>query len=219
MIQEAFQCLKVKPGEMDLLWLRGYRHFGTLFFRYDTAEHGHQKAHVTPLRIDLNQFVLSKSQKRIIKRNGDLRVVFRDAFIDEAKYRLFDIHKRRFKENVPGDLCDFISPVPAEVPCHTLECCLYKGDHLLGAGFLDMGDKAASAAYTVYDTAYPKRSLGIYILLMEISYALGRGMHYLYHGYAYREDSFYDYKKKFAGLEYYDWQGHWLPMRRADHEG
>jgi leucyl-tRNA---protein transferase len=212
MIRETFQSLNVNPRGMDLLWLMGFRHFGTLFFRYDSTEQGSGNVHVLPLRIDLHQFTLSKSQKRIMKRNQDLQVVFRDAFIDEEKYRIFDIHKRRFTENIPGDLCDFISSLPAEIPCRTQECCLYHEGTLIGVGFLDRGEKAVSAVYTIYDTAYMKRSLGIYILLQEILYAREAGMHYLYHGYAYREASFYDYKKKFAGLKYYDWQGHWLAM-------
>ena len=216
MIQEAFRCLQVSTRELDLLWLMGFRHFGTTFFRYDETEHGRDTAHVIPLRINLHRFSLSKSQKRIIKRNRDLRVVFRDAFIDSGKIRLFDLHKQRFTENIPGDLGDFISPVPARIPCHTMECCLYDKDALIAAGFLDMGAKATSAVYSVYDTAYPKRSLGIYLILMEISRSLAAGMDYLYHGYAYREDSRYDYKKKFTGVEYYDWQGHWRELTTGE---
>ncbi len=218
MIQEGFECLKVRPREMDLLWLMGFRHFGTLFFRYDSADHAQRIAHVMPLRIDLHRFTLSASQKRIIKRNKDLQVIFREAFIDEEKYRLFEIHKQKFEENVPGDLCDFISPTPAEIPCHTLECCLFHEDRLIGVGFLDIGEKATSAVYSIYDTDFPKRSLGIYLLLMEISYSIEAGMNYLYHGYAYHENSAYDYKKKLSGLEYYDWQGHWQPMSKINHE-
>ncbi|MDQ5986043.1 MAG: Aspartate/glutamate leucyltransferase [Syntrophus sp. SKADARSKE-3] len=212
MINEAFECLSVKPAEMDLLWFAGFRHFGTLFFRYDTSVHGQETVHVIPLRIDLRRFSLSKSQKRNMARNRDLHVVFRDAFVDEEKYRLFEIHKQRFTENIPGDLCDFISSSPATIPCHTLECCLFHDEKLIGAGFLDMGMKAASAVYSIYDTADPKRSLGIHLLLREIAFCREAGMNFLYHGYAYQEASFYDYKKRFSGLEYYDWQGHWSAL-------
>ena len=35
-------------------------------------------------------------------------------------------------------------------------------------------------------------------------------------GYAYREPSFYAYKKNFAGTEYYDWREGWKPFTRGE---
>ena len=205
MNQDAFQCLMVSPKEMDLLWSLGFRHFGMHFFRYDTIKHDDKTAHVLPLRIDLDKFKPSTSQKRIKRRNRDLQVVFRDAFIDREKIRLFDIHRI----NTPENLYDFISPIPSKIPCQTVECCLYHENKLIGVGFTDVGETSTSAVYSIYDTGYYRRSLGIFIILSEIRYSIENGKRYLYHGYAYREDSFYDYKKKFAGLEYYDWNGEW----------
>ena len=60
-----------------------------------------------------------------------------------------------------------------------------------------------------------RRSLGLYVLLRQIQYAREAEKTYLYHGYAYREPSFYDYKKNFYGLEYFDWKGSWLPYAKT----
>lgn len=204
---------------MDLLWSLGFRHFGTRFFRYDTIEHNRATAHVLSLRIDLGRFRPSTSQKRILRRNRDLQAVFRDAFIDEEKCRLFEIHRRKFEENIPESLLDFLSPFPSRVPCHTVECCLFHDKRLIAAGFMDVGATSTSAIYSIYDTGFYRRSLGIFLILSEIRYSMEAGMKYLYHGYAYREDSFYDYKKNFTGLEYYDWSGAWKPMGKNKREG
>lgn len=209
LVKEAFRCAGVSPEVMDMLWATGFRHFGELFFKYDTCFHADRNCRVLPLRINLNRFKPSRSQRRIIKKNSAFKVVFRDAFIDAEKEKMFQIHKKRFTENVPDSLFDFFSPDPSRIPCRTLECCLFSGDRLAAVGFMDEGRISTSSVYTIFDTEFEKTSPGIFVLLMQISYSIDAGKRYLYHGYAFRESSFYDYKKRFSGLEYYDWQGGW----------
>lgn len=217
MIRDMFECAAADPLEMDVLWAMGFRHFGTTFFRYDVQQHHEKPVHVIPLRINLGRFQPSRSQNRIIRRNKDLDVFFRRAAIDEEKERLFTAHKSRFKENVPDTIYNFFSELPAQVPCPALECCLFQENILIAAGFFDLGQSAVSSVYTFFDPAeaFGRRSLGIYVLLRQLQYAKDTGKTYLYPGYAYREPSFYDYKKNFAGLEYYDWAGTWIPLDKT----
>ncbi|MFM8393004.1 MAG: arginine-tRNA-protein transferase, partial [Acidobacteriota bacterium] len=60
------------------------------------------------------------------------------------------------------------------------------------------------------------RSLGIYLILSGIEYAKRLQLKYYYPGYAYREPSFYDYKKRFQALEAYDWEGRWGPFKNEN---
>ena len=65
----------------------------------------------------------------------------------------------------------------------------------------------------MFDLAESKRSLGIYTMILEIMYAIEKKKKYYYPGYAYEKPSFYEYKKKFDNVEFYDWQsGIWLPL-------
>jgi arginyl-tRNA--protein-N-Asp/Glu arginylyltransferase len=203
--------------ELDVILALGFRHFGTTFFRYDTQRQHGKTVHVVPLRIDLDRFRPSGSQKRIMRRNRDLTVLFRAAEVDGRKELLFAVHKQRFRENVPESIYDFLSDRPAEVPCAARECCLFQGDRLLATGYFDIGQASVSSIYTFFDPSpeLGRRSLGLYVLLRQILYAREEGKAYLYHGYAYREPSFYDYKKNFNGLEYFDWAGRWLPFEKA----
>jgi arginyl-tRNA--protein-N-Asp/Glu arginylyltransferase len=207
--EESFLCLSVPPADMDRLWAEGWRHFGVFFFRYRQSRHGQLDFNVLPLRIDLDKFALSRSQKRVLKINQDAELVIGAATIDGAKEALFDKHKRRFSENVPSSLHDFLSPVPDSVPCRNFELCVYQGDRLMGVTFLDVGENATSAVYAVFDPAEAKRSLGILMMLYSIRFSRDRGYRYYYPGYAYREPFAYDYKKRFAGLEYFDWESDW----------
>ena len=161
-----------------------------------------------PLRIDLARFSLTRSQKRVLAKNRDARIVMRPAAVDRQT-RLFEKHRVRFKENIPTSLDDIVSPIPASVPCPSREICVYLGERLVGVTYLDLGQNATSAVYAIFDPAEAKRSLGILMILHSIQFSRERRCHYYYPGYAYREPFAYDYKKRFRGLQYLDWTSGW----------
>jgi arginine-tRNA-protein transferase len=198
---------------MDELWAEGWRHFGAIFFRYRRWDHAGRHYTVTPLRVDLSRFAPSRSQRRVLARNRDLRVEVRPTEPDREMKRMFENHRRRFREEVPDSLQDFLSHAPATVPCRNETICVYEGGRLIAAHFLDLGRDSTSSVYAMFDPAESRRSLGIHTMLLAIDYSRSRGCRYYYPGYACREPSLYDYKKKFAGLEYYDWRGSWLPLQ------
>ena len=209
-INEYFEVDQVSAPQMDWLWSNGWRHFGTYFFRYSRVSEPHRINTVLPLRVALSQFKLSRSQQRVLKKNADLRVVVREAFIDHAKEALFHRHKTRFERNVPNSIYDFFSPQPAHIPCQTKEFCLYLDQEFVGVSFLDLGLNATSSVYSIYEPQYASRSLGILLILLAIQYSLKNNKLYYYPGYAFQEPSVYDYKKRLSGLEYFDWRDQWL---------
>ncbi len=215
-INEYFLRAQATPEEMDILWARGWRHFGNYFFRYSASHHWGGHRTVMPLRVDLTKFASSRSQKRALTRNRDLRTVIRDTFIDEVKESLFYRHRERFKENVPDSIHDFLSEEPAVEPCRNREICVYDGDNLLAASFLDIGGRSTSAVYAMFEPSESKRSLGIFTMLEAIRYSRELGCRYYYPGYVYSEPSVYDYKKNFAGAEYYDWKDGWRPFTKRE---
>lgn len=174
--------------------------------------------HVLPLRIRLSRFFPSKSQRRILKRNAHLRVVVRPTVLDDQKHMLFERHKTRFTENIPDSLLNFMEADAATTPCRNVEVCLYDQNRLIGVSFLDVGFRATSSVYAMFDPAYSKHSPGIFMILQSIEYSKRQGKLLYYPGYAHRETSFYDYKKKFSGLEYYDWNQSWLPFIEQTNE-
>lgn len=209
--EEHFLCLRASPAKMDRLWAEGWRHFGIVFIRYRTAVHGDRPFTVLPLRIDLERFTLSRGQRRVLKINRDVEIILRPTSIDAEKESLFERHRRRFEENTPTSLFNFLSPNPAFVPCSNVELCIYLGEKLLGVTFLDLGATATSGVYAIFDPAEAKRSPGILMMLHSIRYSGQQGCHYYYPGYAYREPFTYDYKKRFSGLEYLAWNQGWQP--------
>lgn len=208
-LNDYFLRARVAPEQMDMLWARGWRHFGEYFFRYSIGHHDGEARKVIPLRIDLEKFSPSRSQKRAAGRNRDLDVIVRPTFIDEEKQQLFHRHKQRFNHNVPDTIYDFVSTRPAETPCVGREIAVFKDSKLIGVSFLDLGSTSSSSVYAMFDPDESKRSLGIFMILEAIRYSRELGCRYYYPGYAYRGPSFYDYKKNFSGLEYYEWEQGW----------
>ncbi len=204
----------VEPLLLDALWAEGWRHFGDYFYVYKHLPKDDYVYTVLPLRVRLKDFVKSKSQKRIWKRNSDLEVRIVPAYIDSEVEKMFHKHKKRFVDNIPESPHVFMSVEPATRPCEAKSLCFYEGDRLVGMSFLDIGHKSCSSVYQLFDPELTKRSLGIYMVLTSIKYCQEIGMDYYYPGYAYHESSHYDYKKRFNALEYFDWKSKWLDYER-----
>lgn len=214
MFHQAFECDSVPPEMMDRLWAAGWRHFGIRFFRYSTDFIEDRPVTITPLRLDLEKFTPTQSQRRVLRRNADTRCEFIPASLSPEARAMFHAHKMRFKDNIPDDLSEFISHSPGTIPCPCFECRIWVGDDLAAISFLDLGLTASSAVYGVFDPAHSRRSLGTYTMLSEIEHSRAAGHRYYYPGYATLEPSPYDYKKQFTGMEYLDWRlNAWLPVQ------
>ncbi len=208
-INEEFYADAVTPTQLDFLLADAWRHFGTHFFRYSLAVYRDEIRRVMPLRIRLADFKLSKSQRRVLKRNEDLSVRIRPVEITAESQDLFHRHKQRFDHGVPESIYDFLSHEPANVPCEGREIAVYRGEVLVAVSYFGRGFSTTSGIYAVFDPEESSRRLGIFTMLKEIEFATSTGCEFYYHGYAYEGESFYDYKKRFSALEQFDWDGNW----------
>ncbi|NUQ82214.1 MAG: arginine-tRNA-protein transferase [Bacteroidetes bacterium] len=211
-----FIAPQVTPGGLDYLLSTGWRHFGQVFFRYQTHDYNGQTCRVVPLRVRLDEFELSDSQRKTLRRNQDLSIrtgpTRRVADLD----RLFDLHRQRFTTEAPESLDDFFpTEDPATSPCDNQTIAVFNDSTLIAASFLDVGLESGSSVYGMFDPDWSKRGLGILTMLAEIQISIQRGLTWYYPGYAYLEPSFYDYKKQFFGLEGYHWPSEqWVPLPR-----
>lgn len=210
-INEEFYAHEVSREQMDVLLGEAWRHFGTYFFRYSLGIYEDEIRRVEPLRIRLADFRLSKAQRRVLRRNAGLRYEIRPIEFTEESNDIFRLHKRRFATGRPSSIYDFFSVEPASVPCMASEVAVYDDERLIAVSYFDEGVTATSGIYAAFDPELSNRSLGIFTMLAEIEHARSTGREYYYPGFAYEGPSFYDYKKRFAALEVFDWRGNWLP--------
>jgi leucyl-tRNA---protein transferase len=208
-INEAFEAEQVTPHQLDVLLANGWRHFGAYFFRYNLGFLDLDIRRVVPLRTCLSEFSLSKSQRRILRKNEDLELLIRPIEIDRAAEELFHRHKQRFDHNIPDSIFDFLPVDAAASPCETKEVRVYKEKDLIAVSYFDLGAGTASGVYAIFEPTEAPRSLGIFTMLKEIEFAIDAGKAFYYQGYSYEGESFYDYKKRFRGTEMFDWNGNW----------
>ena len=214
-INEEFLEAQVTPTRLDVLFAAGWRHSGYQFYRYNCAIYKNEIRAVIPLRIRLKNFVLSKSQRRILRKNSDVKTLIRPTIITSEAESMFRRHAARFKENPPASLFEyFFVSDPAVVPCETRELCVFEGSELIAISYIDLGQDSISGIYGMFEPTHSRRSLGIYTILKEIEFATESGKEFYYLGYSYEGPSFYDYKKQFIGTEAYDWNGRWEPFIR-----
>jgi len=213
-IHEVATLDHAPPGLMDRLWALGWRHFGSGFFRYSImpGEDGGFQT-VQPLRLPLADFALGKNHRRVLRKNQDAEIRVAPAVVDEERETMFLRHRERFVANIPDSLRDFIpSPRPHAEPCTCICIEVRLEGRLVAVSYLDVDIESVSSVYAIFDPDESPRSLGTLTLLEEIRWAKAMGKRWLYPGYATEQPSAYDYKKSFRPLEYFDWNGNWLPL-------
>lgn len=208
-INEEFYADHVPPEALDALLADGWRHFGRHFFRYNYGVYNNELRRVLPLRIRIADFVLSKSQRRTNRQNQDLQTEIGKLAITPEIEGLFHRHKQRFRSGVPDSIYDFLAR-EGESPTDCRSVTVRKKGDLVAASFFDIGSGSLSSIYGIFEPDLAARRLGIFTILREIEYAREAGKSFLYHGYAYEGESFYDYKKRFNALEVFDWDESWI---------
>lgn len=214
----AFLLHEITPELLDLVLSKGWRHFGRLFYFYHESEQedGSPSHQVRPLRIRLNEFRRSKSQRRTWNRNADLTLEVNPLQFSTELDDLFELHKNRFEKDIPDSLTNFLGESPKINPTDTRQFELRLDGKLIACSFMDIGKDSVSSIYAMFHPEEHRRRLGIYTMLLELEWARENDMTFYYSGYAYREPSHYDYKKEFHGLEFYDWK-FWHPLAVGDH--
>jgi leucyl-tRNA---protein transferase len=210
-IDDSFLAPGVAPEMLDQLWASGWRHQGHLFFRYNHCYMGGVLHDILPVRIPVAEFQPSKSQRRVMRRNEDVRFHITPAYFDDDIHEMFERHSARFTDNIPESIYSFFTSSPADTPCECHSLRVMLNGQLIGVSFMDVGETGSSSVYAIFDPDHADRSLGTLTLLKEIEHARNLGLTHLYPGYGTRQPSHYDYKWHFHPMQMLDWDsGEWI---------
>ncbi len=167
------------------------------------------------IRIPVETFKASRSQKRILKANQRFRV----ELVSQANSSYYPLYERYITQRhaqgsmYPPSKTQFDNFVKSEwMTTHFLEA--YDNDKLIAVAVTDVvdieiGSGALSALYTFFDPDYSSLSLGTWMILMQIERAKLRNEQYVYLGYYVEGCQKMSYKHNFLPFEQFDgseWQ-------------
>jgi arginine-tRNA-protein transferase len=206
---QYFFAKGVSEFDISFLLAQGWRKFGFYYFRPMCPN----CRECIPLRVLVNQFKPSKSQRRSLKRNEAIRVEFGPLVFSQRAFEIYQDHSQyRFDQesNLENFLTNFYT-----LSCPGLQSEYYLDDRLIAIGYLDRGVDCLSSVYFVYDTSYTKLGLGTFSILKEIEYTKTLGLSYYYLGYYIRDCHSMSYKDRFKPREHFNWSvGEWdMPLQ------
>jgi arginine-tRNA-protein transferase len=206
------------PAFQEML-RRGWRRHGRNFFRPACPSCRKCRS----LRVDVNAFHPTKSQRKAMNKNADVRLEVAKPTVTKEHLRLYndwhaDMHHRSGWRDDRMDAQTYGEVFLAGNWPFSKEFRYYREDQLIGVGLVDVLPDALSSAYFYHDPAWRPFSPGTYTVQKEIEFAREMGRQYLYLGYWIAECRSMAYKNRFGPhevLESYpneDEEPVWLPV-------
>jgi len=199
LVYSFFFADNVNLAELSWFLSRGWRKFGHYFFR--PACPGCRAC--TPLRIPVQRFAPSRSQKRVLRRCAQVRVNFGQVRYEKELFDLYHTHSQnRFGQESTFD--EFIANLHSP-PCPALLARYEENGRLLGAGYLDLCSDGLSSVYFVFDPSSAHLSPGIFSVLREIEETRNMGLPHYYLGYVVPGCERMAYKAGFHPHQLFSW--------------
>jgi arginine-tRNA-protein transferase len=174
-----------------------------------------------PLRVPVDAFQPSKSQRRCCRRNGDLSVEVGLPQATQEKYELYRRYTTEWHGKPPGDEgedagegWETFESFLYDSPAQTLEFCYRDpAGRLLAVGICDVCPQSLSSVYFYFDPAETRRGLGTFGAVYEIEFARTQEIPKYYLGFWVSGCAAMQYKANFRPCEILHPDGVW---RRLD---
>lgn len=196
---EAWLSTGLNPLAYHELMNRGFRRSGLVLYR--PACDGCRAC--VPIRIPAGEFAPSRSQRRVARRNADVRVSVGAPHLTDEKYEVY----RRYLHHQHGG-----SPQGDDI--ESLREFLYAScvrsiefeyrdpaGALLGVSIADRCPKSLSAVYHFFDPAHAQRSIGVYSVICEIAWCRENDVPWYYLGYWVQGCRAMEYKNQYRPFE------------------
>jgi len=159
---------------------RGFRRSGAVFYAMDCP--GCRAC--VPLRVPVATFRPSRSQRRTLRKNADVRVEVGPPCFREESHALYLRYLRHQHPGTPADesVESFRAALYDRV-VDSLEARYFVDDRLIGVSLLDVCSRSLSAVYHFFEPDERHRRIGVLSALHEIEHARQRQIPYYYLGY------------------------------------
>ncbi len=177
-IDERLPLEEMPQEDFDYYLEKGWRLLGQSLVRHNYSICRSTICQTIPLRICLEQFNPSKSQRQILRRCAHLETKSGAIRLSEQKHELFKLHATRLQERQPASLFSFLNVFSSKIPVPGQEFRVYQQKELLACSFFHLGEESMSGTYCIYNPAFAQFSLGTYTMLLELLKAKDLGKKY-----------------------------------------
>lgn len=172
-----------------------------------------------PIRLPVEGFTPSRSQKRCLKRNGDLTMNLVDSIDTDEHYGLYERYINQRHQD--GDMYparrdqyrDFLTSEWGIT--RYLE--FRQKDKLVAVSVTDLLSNGVSAIYAFFDPEQPKRSFGVFNIVFLTQWAKSQGLPYVYLGYWIRNCQKMAYKVDYKPFQVLV-NNHWITIADFSNE-
>jgi len=190
------------PLEYADLLARGYRRFGWQVFRPECPNCTKCRS----VRIPVQQFIPSGSERRILRKNQSIRAELHSLFVSREHIALYNayhrfMHGHRSWPAQHMSAAAYHQEFLSGASGFGRQWLYFDGDRLVGVSLMDQVLGAISLVYFFYDPAWRAKSPGTFSILNQLLYAKSAGLEYAYLGYWIEECASMSYKGRFRPRE------------------
>lgn len=184
--------------ELDVFLERGWYRIGQSIFTNHFTMLDEQVYRVFWLRYNLKDLILSRSQRRLKKRNEQFNVSIKPVEITDELENLYAVYKTGIDFQPAVSVHHWLYGDQSPTKVFNTELIEVRDkDKLIAAGITDLGSESVAGIMNFYHPDYKKYSLGKYLMMLKIERAKMGNFQWYYPGYIVCGRAGFDYKLSF----------------------
>lgn len=206
---EAYAVDTLDGAMYERLLARGFRRSGRTVYRPRCRSCSECRS----VRVPVSRFVPSRSQRRVQRRNEDVRVEIVQPEATDKKFALFCRYLDFQHDNTMTRTEEAFQDFLFDSPMQTCEFDYFLGDRLVGVSLADRWSRGLSSVYMFFEPDVARRSLGTFSVLYEIEFCRRERLPFYYLGYYVAQSETMAYKSDFRPNEILVAENRWLGFR------
>ncbi|MEP6683163.1 MAG: hypothetical protein ABJA35_07880 [Parafilimonas sp.] len=197
------QTLYITAGEnnfkgkiLDNLLSRGYYRMQHLMFTCNDTP-VNEDGYAIPvfwLRTLVQECRFKKTAKSIMKKCANFSVTIQPAYVGDEVETLYTLYKSHVPFAVSSTCNDYLHQEILPDPFDSLIVQVRDRKRLIGTAYFDKGVNSIAGLINIYHPQYHSYSLGKFMMLQKLQYALSLKIKYYYTGYISTESTRFDFK-------------------------
>ena len=192
-VTQFFQTSDMPEALYESLLNVGWRRSSNIFYLNDCEN----CKECIPIRVDADNFKASKSQRKCLNKNADIRIEREPATFRQQDFELFKKYDESWHDSKHNVDEESYRQMNVESPLCTEVMRYFIADELVGLSWIDVLPNAISSVYFSFDPDFSERSLGVFSMLKEIELCRDLGKRWLQVGFYIKGCKKMNYKSKY----------------------